>query len=81
MFDDDSTKGFINRKEIIEEANKRADVWISVKDRLPKECRCLVYSPIYNENSEMTMRIIDSQFVKLLTDATHWMPLPEPPKQ
>lgn len=54
-------------------------MWISVKDEPPEENkRVLIYSPYYSENDAMRIRIVDSQFVKIL-EATHWQPLPEPP--
>ena len=56
--------------------------WISVEDRLP-ECidGVLIFSPEYHTNNVMRVRIVEGQFVRMCTDATHWMPLPEPPEE
>jgi len=51
--------------------------WISVKDRKPVE-RCLAYT----DNNDLTMRyriIPEGMFKQIASDASHWMPLPEPP--
>lgn len=57
--------------------------WISVKDRLPmKNDRVLVYRP---EMKESDVGAGSVQFgwncSRKKTDITHWMPLPEPPKE
>ena len=54
--------------------------WISVDERLPEEGRVLVFSPDYKDRDPMRCRITDSQFVRICSDVTHWMPLPEPPE-
>lgn len=68
--------------------------WISVKDRLPDvEGFYLTYTPDGNWsgvlhysvkyqafNTYDTLTPEEAQVVKL-TDITHWMPLPEPPKE
>lgn len=62
--------------------------WISVKDRLP-ERECIAYSSKFDE---MMMGYIgetdksDTGYccesnTEWLSDVTHWMPLPEPPKE
>lgn len=56
--------------------------WISVKDRLPENSRVLVFSPCFIGSDEtMIIRLLDSDFVAKCSDVTHWMPLPEPPKE
>ena len=48
-------------------------VWHSVKDKLPKRgTRVLTFSPCYEVGSEMRIRMMDGQFVKLCTDVTKW---------
>ena len=57
--------------------------WISVKDRLPEkeEVHYLIY-----DGYEIVMGMIDNgklitlEFIEI-DDATHWMPLPKPPKE
>ncbi len=44
----------------------------------PRDRRILVYSPNYPDNSGMRYRIVDGQFFKAMTDATHWA-YPTPP--
>lgn len=51
------------------------DSWISVK-RLPEgKNKVLVYS-----SQDDPYRIVPSDFVKQLSEVTHWMELPKPPK-
>ncbi len=54
--------------------------WRSIKDdtAYKKEPRVFVFSPQYPKGSEMRIRILDAQFVHILTDATHWKKLDEP---
>ena len=53
--------------------------WIMVDERLPSE-RCLAFTP--NERDDMRYRIIPAGlFKQAATDATHWQPLPQPPKE
>jgi hypothetical protein len=58
------------------------DKWISVKDRLPISendgLRVETFSPIYPDNSEMRHRIMDSQFVRICKEVTHWRVLNDP---
>ena len=81
MFDDDVElveKHYLKKLEEIAEKSK----WVSVKDRMPNEDEAVM---VYNAK-------LDSIYVdyplylgepKLHFDAgvTHWMPLPEPPKE
>ncbi len=62
--------------------------WISVKDRLPGYLtRCLVTNGKYvktswsKDNDHAWCEIHDFDEDVWLEDVTHWMPLPEPPKQ
>jgi hypothetical protein len=63
--------------------------WISVKDKMPW-CNSQVIAlsfahgaprgwiAVYNEDGEWWAQITIKQ--ELISDVTHWMPLPEPPK-
>lgn len=42
------------------------------------EKRILIFSPCYKEDNPMRIRIVNSQFAKICTDATHWAYIPEP---
>lgn len=57
--------------------------WISVKDRLPKENdRVLTYSPNMASSDIGGISIQWGWCCKTkVNDITHWMPLPEPPKE
>ena len=64
--------------------------WISVKERLPeKPGECLVtYHPCYWDNVQPEIRVGIDSFrgktawaKKKYQRVTHWMPLPEPPKE
>ena len=55
------------------------DGWISVDERLPDD-RCIAYTP----NNDMTIKyrfIPAGMFKQIASDATHWRPLPQPPKE
>ncbi len=49
--------------------------WVECKDRLPQSGRVLVFSPIYNVGDPTRFRVMDAQFVRISTEATHWMDL------
>jgi hypothetical protein len=53
--------------------------WIKCSERLTNE-RCLAYTP-NNEDAVITLRIVPTRMLSHLSDVTHWMHLPEPPKQ
>lgn len=49
-------------------------VWIDVST--PPECgRVLTFSPCYEVGHAMRFRIMDSQFVRISKEVTHWMDL------
>ena len=52
--------------------------WIKCSERLPAE-RCLAFTP--SDHPEIRYRIVPERILKALSEATHWMPLPKPPKQ
>lgn len=53
--------------------------WISVKGRLPSSERVMAFTP--SEDKSMEYRFIPANmFKQVASEATHWMPLPEPPK-
>ena len=53
--------------------------WISVKDRLPEPTYCVLVVGAY---SEMAIDALgtDGEWMGMVEDITHWMPLPKPPK-
>ncbi len=64
--------------------------WISVKDRLPEEDKPYIISYRSNDEQKVVGAFWDSfegynQFTTdeglIYEDVTHWMPLPNPPKQ
>ena len=64
--------------------------WISVKERLPEEGKLvLTYGPDgiidvltrYKASKNSWKWGRDGEFITLVFDITHWMPLPEPPKE
>lgn len=67
--------------------------WISVKDRLPRDnVSVLIVSDIFlskirigsikYRSSDYFWEVIDFDYEVLINkEVTHWMPLPEPPKE
>lgn len=56
--------------------------WISVKDRLPKGGLVIWFHPAIKEGRTNLNDYFRVDFCDLPNrPATHWMPLPEPPKQ
>jgi hypothetical protein len=73
-------------RKLIEEA-PTACGWISVKDDLPKKFGepCIVYNgcsvqygDYYSDGIWYTPDCYESEEIR---DVTHWMPMPEPPKE
>lgn len=53
--------------------------WIDRRDASPPEGKqVLIFSPAYREDEPMRFRIIEGQFFKLMTEATHWAYLVAP---
>ena len=54
--------------------------WMSVKeDGMPLfGCRVLTYSIEYSKKPELAFRILDSQFIKLCSEVTHYAYLDAP---
>lgn len=67
--------------------NAKVTPWISVKERLPKEdTRVLVYLDVKKLDAHTytfcdTDRVDNGKWVRWGKFITHWMPLPEPPKE
>jgi hypothetical protein len=59
------------------------DRWISVEERLPEnDCNCIVFSAGYVKESHFYFgKFYDPIEDYMRYKATHWMPLPEPPKE
>lgn len=53
--------------------------WISVKDRLPEPTYCVLVVGAYGE-MEIDALGTDGEWMGMVEDVTHWMPLPKPPK-
>lgn len=53
--------------------------WISVDDRLPEPTYCVLVVGAY---SEMAIDALgtDGEWMGMVEDITHWMPMPHPPK-
>lgn len=66
------------------EAAKKSDEWISVKERLPENKGRYI---VYMRGQEPFVSWFDGDMfrtqstVPIEYPATHWMPLPEPPKE
>ena len=56
--------------------------WIAVAARLPEPgFRVLTYSPVYEgKDPVMLYRVMDSQFVRISGEVTHWC-IPTPPEK
>lgn len=59
----------------IDNWNRRPDLWIPITERLPEKGECLV---VYSDG---TVHIASVIFGEDFKHCTHWMPLPEPPKE
>lgn len=47
----------------------------------PKSGRVLVFTPnTIRDDDPIRYRIVDAQFIRIMKEVTHWMPLVEPPK-
>ena len=74
---------FINMRDALELLNERQ--WVSVKDRLPE--KAVLALGFQNEMiigyvcEDLNKGWIAENENELLFDVTHWMPLPEPPKE
>lgn len=57
--------------------------WINVDKEQPKDNkRILIYSPDYKDiDGAMLFRIIDSKFLKIITDAKYWTYLSPPEEE
>lgn len=72
-----------------QEKSKTVSEWISVKDRLPEPGRyvaCIAKRNPFSRFMPMVARIEKNGWANPITEqyiseVTHWMPLPEPPKE
>ena len=54
-------------------------MWNKLTDKEPSVGeRVLTYSKVYVDTTEMAFRIIDSQFIHICNEVTHWCYLEEP---
>jgi hypothetical protein len=79
--------------KLLKEQEQTPSGWISVNDRMPETCHAvLVYTPHYKNIWAATMHEDGNWYIwspggRVLLDPdwygpiTHWMPLPEPPKE
>lgn len=79
--------GYIDSKDAVTAWNTRLDNWISVEERLPETNEDVLVVVDYGGKSGVITGYMRSQNLgwqglvgQRLTDVTHWMPLPEPPK-
>jgi len=89
--DDDITKDLTDAADAIEELLAKVPTWISVGERLPeKHVEVLICTENYgkNELGFATVAVWDgSEWIetwdrqKSVHYVSHWMPLPEPPKE
>jgi hypothetical protein len=65
------------------------DKWISVKDEQPpKDTDIYIHTEhggttvAYwnNEYNKFAIEVMSSEFIEVIGEITHWMPLPKPPK-
>lgn len=68
----DITDEELDEIESIVMRNAWRDISIDTNDG-----RLLVFSPCYPIEHNMRVRIVDSRFLKTLTDVTKWMPIPK----
>lgn len=90
IFDEEDLKNLESKGIIAQELGYKVSViaqieleleseWVSFEDKVPAE-RCLAYTP--SEHNEIRYRIIPAGlFRQAASEATHWMPLPTPPKE
>lgn len=91
MTEDDNMKGFINRQDLINEANKRADGWIRTGKQLPEheqivdiffKGRRFTDCMFCDYKDSTPIHFYDERYDRIieLEDVEFWMPLPEAPK-
>lgn len=50
-------------------------MWKSIDIAPPTEVRVLAFSPAYPVGHDMRFRVVDSRFLKIMGEVTHWMEL------
>lgn len=72
----------LDAAEAIEQLEAQQPRWISVKEREPKNLqRALVYSPACNRIESMVYTEVGFITQAGMGEITHWMEIPEPPKE
>lgn len=54
--------------------------WRSIEEAPKQNPRCLTYTPECNDPDD-AVRVCPSGLIRTHSEATHWMPLPEPPNE
>lgn len=70
-------------EQFVEATALLPDGWVSIEDRLPeRDERILVYRPC-SEHSDTGPVSVQCGWIcnKKIPEVSHWMPLPEPPKE
>ena len=69
--------------EVLSEMETTTPRWISVEERVPEnDCNCIVFSDGYVKESHFYFgKFYDPIEDYMRYKATHWMPLPKPPKE
>lgn len=72
-------------EKLAAEKDAKKPEWISVKDRLPEKKHevylCSLDSCLFQGSQYIDIRLFDSDGKWRNGTVTHWMPLPEPPKE
>lgn len=68
--------------KILKDLSMNNIAWQPIEDHQDQEQfttpRVVVFSPVYPEGHDMRYRILNTEFVRFCSDATHWAPLTPP---